>query len=124
MLCWILAVLAWYFAFMWWATFGRGTFRFCYNKYIAKLIPMDGWTFGARCYVKKPELLADFAPGGFEPLNLPHDHPVRQWFRHEAQHNHQFRVRPFMAPVYIFWDRVVGYRKNPLEKEAGRAEHD
>lgn len=70
MLWWILAAVAWYFAFMWWAVFGRGPFRFVY------------------------------------------------------QHNHQFRVRPFMAPVYIFWDKVVGYRKNPLEKEAERAERD
>lgn len=115
-------LLASYFAFVWWATFLRGPFRFTYHPVVARFLPKGAWTFGARAYLKNAADLADFAPGGFEPLHLPYDHPVRQWFRHEKQHNHQFRVRPFMAPVYVFWDTVVGYWRNPLEKEAERAE--
>lgn len=117
-------VAAW-FPFIWWQTFGRGGFRFVYNPYIAPLVrkwfKAMGWTCGARCYVARPDLLEGFGPGGTEPPKRPS--AEHAWWRHEKDgHGRQFRVRPFMGPVYVFWGIVVGYVRNPLELEAEREE--
>ena len=123
-LIWILVPLALYFALAGWATFLRGPFRFAYNPHIAPLVRRqgaDGTTVGARCYVGHPNLIAEF-PNGFEPVHLPYHSPARRWWRHEKGHNHQWRVRPLMAPVYVFWELLVGWQRNPLEIESRREE--
>lgn len=125
-IAWILAsILALYGALAAWLTFGRGPFRFTYNRFVAWLlekIGKDAITIGARAYVRKPEMLKEFGPNGTEPTHLPYDHPIRKWWRHEKQHNRQWRVRPLMAPVYLVWGLAVGYEGNPLEIEAEREE--
>ncbi len=116
-------VVAW-FPFIWWQTFLRGEFRFVYNPVIAPHVRKqgaDGTTIGARCYVAHPGLITEF-PSGLEPVTLPWNSSARRWWRHEKRHNRQFRVRPFMGPVYLFWELAVGWKNNPLEIEAEREE--
>lgn len=122
----LLVVLIGYVLGVYWAVYGRGKFHFVYNGLVAKFlrrVKMDGITLGARCYVREFNLILEF-PLGYEPVDLPHDSPARRWWRHEHQHYHQWRVRPFMAPVYIYWQLKSGYGHNPLEDEANRAEND
>lgn len=108
-----------------WATFLRGKFRFVYSPLVAPAVRRqgaDGTTIGARCYVAHPDLIAEF-PNGFEPTTLPWHSNARRWWRHEAwAHGKQWRVRPFMGPVYLFWEIAVGWKRNPLEIEGQQAE--
>jgi len=123
---WTLVLAALYAGTVGWLTFGRGPFRFAYNPVVAWLlerIRKDGITLFARCYSRTRKLIEDF-PNGFEPLHLPAQSWQRRWWRHEKQHNRQWRVRPFMAPVYLVLEILFGYAGNPLEHEADRAEDD
>ena len=84
-----------------------GPFTQRYNPLIAWFLQRQGMaaiTIGAHCF------LAD--------RNRP---LTPQGEVHERWHFHQWRVRPFMAPVYLFWLLVVGYDHHPLENEARRA---
>lgn len=123
----LLALVILWFPFIWWQTFLRGEFRFVYNPVIAFAVKhwfkAMGWTCGARCYVDRPDRLDGFGPGGTEPPIR--GTPEHDWWQHECDgHGHQFRVRPFMGPVYVFWGIAVGYWNNPLEVEARREELD
>jgi len=103
-----------YVLFSLWLVFGRGEFGFVHSPVVAwflRKIRMAAITIGARAYVAKPEYLQVAATGG-------------TLWKHEKQHNRQWRVRPFFAPVYLYWQLKEGYERNPLEEEARNAESE
>ena len=102
---WLLLILGTYGALDFWLVYGRAPFHYRYNRLIAWFLKQRGMvaiTIGATCYRVDMSTWSDQAD------------------RHERAHYHQWRVRPFFGPVYLFWILVRGYDHNADENEARR----
>lgn len=103
---WLILLLVVYALPVFVVTYCVGPFHYRYAGWIARYLRSQGMAFitiGAMCFKAEIDSV-----------------PTPEQDAHERHHNHQWRVRPFFAPVYLFWMLVKGYDKHEDEQDARR----